>query len=102
MAPKIGQAFDAKAFLNAPGMAKKVVAYSPATSIFTQGDPADTVLYIQQGSVKLSVLSQAGRAAVVGVLGSGDFFGEGALAGQPVRLATATAMTASTILVVPK
>ena len=76
--------------------------YRPAAAIYAQGDASDTVLYIQQGSVKLSVLSQAGKEAVVGVLGPGDFFGEGALAGQPVRLATATAMTASRILVVPK
>jgi CRP/FNR family transcriptional regulator, cyclic AMP receptor protein len=94
--------FDAKTFLNSPGMARKVEDYPAATGIFAQGDPADTVLYIQQGSVKLSVVSQTGKEAVVGVLGPGDFFGEGALAGQPVRLATATAMAASKILVVPK
>jgi CRP/FNR family transcriptional regulator, cyclic AMP receptor protein len=102
MGPRTGRAFDATAFLNSRGIAKKAVAYPAATNVFVQGDSADTVLYIQQGSVKLSVLSQAGRAAVVGVLGPGDFFGEGALAGQPVRLATATTMTTSTILVVPK
>jgi CRP/FNR family transcriptional regulator, cyclic AMP receptor protein len=96
------RSFDAKAFLNSAGMARKAVDYLPATGIFTQGDPADTVLYIQYGSVKLSVVSQKGKEAVVGVLSPGDFFGEGALAGQPVRLATATAMTASRILVIPK
>src|SRR5206468_1639190 len=90
------------AFLNSPGMARRVVNYRPAATIHAQGDPSGTVLYIQQGSVKLSVLSKAGKEAVVGVLGPGDFFGEGALAGQPVRLATATAMTASTVLVIPK
>jgi CRP/FNR family cyclic AMP-dependent transcriptional regulator len=94
--------FDAKAFLDSPGLARKVEDYPPATGIFAQGDSADTVLYIQQGSVKLSVVSRTGKEAVVGVLGPGDFFGEGALTGQPVRLATATAMTASKILVVPK
>ncbi|PYR23613.1 MAG: Crp/Fnr family transcriptional regulator [Acidobacteria bacterium] len=83
-------------------MARKAVDYPPATGIFAQGDPADTVLYIQHGSVKLSVVSQKGKEAVVGVLSPGDFFGEGALAGQPVRLATATAMTPSRILVIPK
>jgi CRP/FNR family transcriptional regulator, cyclic AMP receptor protein len=100
--PKTRRGFDAEAFLNSPGVARKVVDYRPAATIHSQGDPSDTVLYIQQGSVKLSVLSETGKEAVVGVLGPGDFFGEGALAGQPVRLATATAMTASTILVVPK
>jgi len=94
--------FDAQAFLNSAGMARKAVDYPPATGIFAQGDPADTVLYIQHGSVKLSVVSQKGKEAVVGVLSPGDFFGEGALAGQPVRLATATAMTPSRILVIPK
>jgi CRP-like cAMP-binding protein len=90
------------AFLNATGTSGRVVRYRPAAIIFTQGDPSDSVLYIQEGRVKLSVLSRGGKEAVTGVLAAGDFFGEGALAGQPVRLATATAMTASRIRVVPK
>jgi CRP-like cAMP-binding protein len=94
--------FDAKAFLNATGVAKTVVQYRSSDVIFSQGDPADTVLYIQQGSVKLSVLSRGGKEAVVGMLGPGDFFGEGALAGQPVRLSSATAAGPSRILVIPK
>lgn len=94
--------FDATAFLNSPRVSGKVVAYRPGATIYSQGDPSDTVLYVQEGSVKLSVLSPAGKEAVVGVLGDGDFFGEGALAGQPVRLATATAMTVSRVRVVPK
>jgi len=102
MAPKSARAFDAEAFLNSPGVASRRKEYPTGAAIFAQGDPADTVLYIQQGSVKLTVLSQAGREAVVAVLGPTDFFGEGALAGQLVRLATATAMTASRILIVPK
>jgi CRP/FNR family cyclic AMP-dependent transcriptional regulator len=102
MQAKSKHSFDAEAFLNSPGVARTLVDYQPAAAIFSQGDPSDTVLYIQHGSVKLSVLSKTGKEAVVGMLGPGDFFGEGALAGQPVRLATATAMTASTILVVPK
>jgi CRP/FNR family transcriptional regulator, cyclic AMP receptor protein len=94
--------FDAKVFLNAPGVSGRAVDYRPAATIFSQGDPSDTVLYIQHGSVKLSVISQQGREAVVGVLDAGEFFGEGALAGQPVRLATAIAMTASRIRIIPK
>ncbi len=94
--------FDARAFLNTAGMARTVVEYRPAAAIYSQGDSSDTVFYIQQGSVELSVLSRTGKEAVVGVLGDGEFFGEGALAGQPLRLATATAMTASKVLVVPK
>jgi len=102
MPQKTPRAFDAEAFLDAPGIARRVTLYPAGTGIFAQGDAANTVLYIQQGRVKLSVVSQTGREAVVGVLDAGDFLGEGALAGQSVRLATATAMTASRILVVPK
>ena len=94
--------FDAKAFLDAVDPSGKVVDYRPSDAIYSQGDVADSILYIQKGSVKLSVVSPSGREAVVGVLGAGDFIGEGALAGQPVRLATATAMAATTIRVVPK
>jgi CRP-like cAMP-binding protein len=99
---KPSRAFNAEAFLNSSTVARRVARYEPASTIFTQGDAASTVLYIQQGRVKLSVVSTSGKEAVVGVLGRGDFLGEGALAGQPVRLATATAMTQSRILVVPK
>jgi CRP/FNR family transcriptional regulator, cyclic AMP receptor protein len=102
MARKTKRLFDAEAFLSAPGLARKVVDYPAGASIFGQGDPCDAIFYVQRGSVKLSVVSRTGREAVVGVLGARDFFGEGALAGQPVRLATATAMTASRIRVVPK
>ena len=70
--------------------------------VFSQGDPSDTVMYIQKGAVRLSVLSHAGKEAIVGVLGPGDFLGEGALAGQPVRMGTATAVSATSVLVLPK
>jgi CRP/FNR family transcriptional regulator, cyclic AMP receptor protein len=102
MPPKTRRAFDSEAFLNSPGIARRVADYAPNAIIYSQGDPSDAVLYIQQGSVKLSVISQTGREAVVGILDAAEFFGEGALAGQPVRLATATAMTRSRIRVVPK
>src|SRR5206468_12451975 len=102
MLGKPQRAFDAETFLKSPGIARKVVDYRQGATIHSQGDASDAVLYIQHGRVKLTVLSETGKEAVVGVLGPGDFFGEGALAGQPVRLATATAMTASRILVVPK
>lgn len=69
--------------------------------VYRQGSPADAVLYVQHGDIRLAVLSGSGKEAVIGVLGPGDFFGEGALAGQPVRLATASAMTASGVLLVP-
>ena len=74
--------------------------YRQGATIFTQGDPCEHVLYIQKGGVKLSVLSRAGRQAVVAMLGPGQFFGEGGLAGQAVRMGSATATTDSTILFV--
>ena len=70
--------------------------------MFSQGDPCDSVFYIRTGAVKLSVLSQAGRECVVGILGAGDFFGEGCLAGQPVRMCTASAASVSTVLRIRK
>ena len=95
-------AFDAQAFLDSAGVARKIVEFRRSETIFAQGDPCDSVLYIQKGGVKLSVLSKTGREAVVAMLGPGDFFGEGCLAGQPVRMGSATAITGSTILQVDK
>ena len=94
--------FDAKAFLDSVGVPKKIVLYSPLSVIFAQGDPCDQVMYIQQGTVRLSVLSHGGKEAIVGMLGRGDFLGEGALAGQRVRMATATALSASRVLLLSK
>jgi CRP/FNR family cyclic AMP-dependent transcriptional regulator len=102
MASKQKSTFSAQAFLDSPGLARKIVEYRRAEVIFAQGDPCDSVLYIQKGGVKLSVLSKTGREAVIAMLGSGDFFGEGCLAGQPVRMGRATATTDSTILLVDK
>ncbi len=89
-------------FLNSPGMPGTAVDYRPAETVYSQGDPSDAVLYIEHGSVKLTVLARNGKEAVVGILTDGDFFGEAALGGQRVRLATAIAMTPSSIRVVPK
>jgi CRP/FNR family transcriptional regulator, cyclic AMP receptor protein len=94
--------FNAQAFLTSTGIAKKIVEFARGETIFTQGDPCDDVLYIQSGGVKLSVLSKTGREAVVAMLGPGDFFGEGALAGQPLRMGSAAAITQSSILLVDK
>src|SRR5713101_8590683 len=94
--------FDVQAFLDSAGIARRIVAYRRGEVIFAQGDACDSVLYIQKGGVKLSVLSATGREAVVGMLGDGDFFGEGCLAGQSVRMGSATAITASSILHVDK
>jgi CRP-like cAMP-binding protein len=94
--------FNAQAFLDSAGISRKIVEYRRSEAIFTQGDPCDHVLYIQDGGVKLSVLSKAGRQAVVAMLGPGEFFGEGCLAGQAVRMGSAAATTDSTILLVDK
>ena len=94
--------FNAQAFLDSVGVAKTVVKYGRGEAIFTQGAPCDCVLYIQSGGVKLSVLSKTGKEAVIAMLGPGDFFGEGCLAGQPFRMGSATAITPSTILRVRK
>jgi CRP/FNR family transcriptional regulator, cyclic AMP receptor protein len=95
-------AFDTQAFLDSPGTARTVVKYRRGETIFTQGDSCQHVLYIQTGGVKLSVLSKTGREAVVAMIGPGDFFGEACLAGQVVRMGTATAVTPSVILFVPR
>ena len=94
--------FDLQDFLDSAGIARTVTRFARSAVVFSQGDPADDVLYLQQGSVKLPVLSRTGKEAVVAILGPGDFFGEGCLAGQPRRMATASAMSASTVLVVEK
>ncbi|HXU20832.1 MAG TPA: Crp/Fnr family transcriptional regulator [Verrucomicrobiae bacterium] len=95
-------AFDAQAFLGSAGVARKIVEFPRKTIIFTQGVPAKTVMYIQEGGVKLSVVNEVGKEAVVAMLGPGDFFGEGCLAGQPIRIGMATAITLTTVLVIDK
>ena len=94
--------FDLQAFLASGGISGRVVQHRSGAVIYSQGDPCDSVLYIQKGGVKLRVNSHAGKEAIVAMLGPGDFFGEGALAGQPLRMATAVATSASAILVVEK
>jgi len=94
--------FRAEAFLESAGLAKTIAQYGRGDAIFTQGDACEHVMYIQAGGVRLSVLSKTGREAVVAMLGPGDFFGEGCLAGQPVRTRSASAITFSTILIVAK
>jgi CRP/FNR family cyclic AMP-dependent transcriptional regulator len=94
--------FNAQAFLDASGVAGQSVPYARGEIIFTQGDACHNVLYIQSGGVKLSVLSKNGREAVVAMLGPGDVFGEGCLAGQPVRMGSATAITPSLVRVIAK
>jgi len=94
--------FNAQAYLESTGVANTILKYGRGENIFTQGDPCEHVMYIQSGGVKLSVLSKSGREAVVAMLGPGDFFGEGCLAGQPFRMGSATAITPSMIMHVAK
>jgi CRP-like cAMP-binding protein len=102
MAPKKDRPFDAQAFLETAGLGKRVVAYARKDVIFSQGDPSDSVMYLRTGRVQLSVLSHEGKEAIIATLTAGEFLGEGALAGHPVRLETARAIIPTTALVVPK
>jgi CRP/FNR family transcriptional regulator, cyclic AMP receptor protein len=95
-------AFDAQAFLDSAGVARKVNAFKKAELVYSQGDAAQSVMYIQEGGVKLTVVNEVGKEAVVAILAAGDFFGEGCLAGQSVRIGTATAITPCTLLVIEK
>ena len=95
-------AFDLQTFLALAGLAPRVVRLAPDAAVFTQGAAATSVFYIQEGSVKLTVVSSSGKEAVVAMLSSGDFVGEGCLAGQPLRMGTAKAVEATTLLRIPK
>src|SRR5437879_8445337 len=96
------RAFDAQAFLDSAGVARRVVEYRRSRKIYSQGDPATSVMYLQKGGVKLSVVSETGKEAVVAILGPGDFLGEGCLAGQSICMATAITIAATTVLVIEK
>ena len=102
MKGKRAGAFDLQAFLTSAGVARKVVDFRRKQRIFSQGDAANAVLYVQEGAVRLSVISAAGKEAVVGMMGPGDFFGEGCLAGQPLRMGSATALLPTRLLIVEK
>jgi len=95
-------AFRVETFLNSTGLARKVTEFSRRECLFSQGDAAHHVMYIQKGGVKLSVVNDQGKEAVVAMLGPGDFVGEGCLAGQAVRMATAKAITSVSALVIKK
>jgi CRP-like cAMP-binding protein len=94
--------FDVEAFLASAGLSRRVVRFPARAVIFSQGDPCEAVMYIQKGAVQLSVVSKAGKQAIVATLGAGDFFGESALTGQILRMGTATARVASEVLVIEK
>lgn len=94
--------FDVPAFLRRADVARRAIKFAPDAQVFAQGAQATSVFYLESGRVKLSVLSSTGKEAVVAILGSGDFFGEGCLAGQPLRMSTATSVDAARTLRIPR
>src|SRR5579872_2641397 len=94
--------FDAKEFLATIGQGRKIIPFQKKETIFVQGDEAGAVFYIQAGKVKLSVVSDSGKEATIAILNPGDFFGEGCLAGQPLRMGSATAITDCALLKIDK
>jgi CRP/FNR family cyclic AMP-dependent transcriptional regulator len=101
-APKNGREFDPHAFLATIGEGRKAMLFPKKETIFTQGDLADAIFYLQTGKVRLTVVSKIGKEATIGILSDGSFFGEGSLAGQPLRMGTATAMTDCAVLRIEK
>jgi CRP/FNR family transcriptional regulator, cyclic AMP receptor protein len=95
-------AFDLRVFLDTAGAMRRVQRFRRAEKIYRQGEPAKSVKYIQEGGVRLSVINEGGKEAVVAVLGPGDFFGEGCLAGQSVCMGTATAIVPTSVLSIEK
>jgi CRP-like cAMP-binding protein len=95
-------AFDVELFLDSAGLRRTVDKFRRKETVFAQGDPAKHVMYVQEGGVKLTVVNETGKEAVVAILGPGDFFGEGCLAGQSVCMATATTIAPTTVLVIEK
>jgi CRP/FNR family cyclic AMP-dependent transcriptional regulator len=101
-AKSIQVVFDVKSFLDSTGLGRSVAKFPGKATVYSQGDPAKNVMYIQEGGVRLTVVNKTGREAVVAILGPGDFFGEGCLSGQMVTMATATTLAATTVLVIEK
>jgi len=95
-------AFDVQLFLDSAGLRRKISKFQGKETVFVQGDPAENVMYIQEGGMKLTVVNEIGKEAVVAILGPGDFFGEGCLAGQSICMATATTIAPTTVLVIEK
>jgi CRP-like cAMP-binding protein len=102
MAPRKKLNFDPQQFLATIGAGRTVLSIPKKKIIFAQDDACDAVFYIQQGKVKLTVVSEAGKEATIGILNQGDFFGEGSLAGQPLRMGSATALTDCTVMRIEK
>ena len=94
--------FDTKTFLSTINGGRKIEAFPKKRTIFAQGDSSDAVFYIKEGKIRLTVVSKIGKEATIGILNEGDFFGEGCLTGQPIRLCSATAMTDCSVMTIDK
>jgi CRP/FNR family cyclic AMP-dependent transcriptional regulator len=102
MRPKVKPGFDSTGFLAKVGTGKTHTGYAKQQKVFSQGDAAQAIFYIQKGKVKLTVISKHGKEAVIAILGAGDFFGEGCLAGQPLRISTVTTISECSIVRIGK
>jgi CRP/FNR family cyclic AMP-dependent transcriptional regulator len=102
MKTKRKREFDPETYLQTIGVSRQVQTFRKRQAIFSQGQAADTVMYVQKGSVKLTVVNESGKEAVVALFGPGDFFGEGGMAGQSIRMGTATAVMPTTVLMIGK
>ena len=102
MKPSKKSGFNAQIFLESVGASRRVAEFKKKQAIFSQGDAADSVMYVQKGSVKFTVVNESGKEAVVAMFGPGDFFGEGGMAGQTIRMGTATAISPTTVLMIEK
>jgi CRP/FNR family cyclic AMP-dependent transcriptional regulator len=102
MKSKRKRTFNLQVYLESVGASKRIAEFRKKQAIFSQGEAADSVMYIQEGSVKLTVVNESGKEAVVAIFGSGDFLGEGGMAGQTVRMGTATAIVPTTVLIIGK
>jgi CRP/FNR family transcriptional regulator, cyclic AMP receptor protein len=99
---KSNREFDPQAFLSTIGEGRKAMLFPKKQTVFVQGNPADSIFYLQTGKLRLTVVSKTGKEATIGILSEGSFFGEGSLAGQPLRMGTATAMTDCAVLRIEK
>jgi CRP/FNR family cyclic AMP-dependent transcriptional regulator len=102
MKSKPKSTFNPQVYLDSVGASRRVAEFRKKQAIFSQGDAAESVMYVQKGSVKLTVVNESGKEAVVAIFGSGDFFGEGGMAGQRIRMGTATAVLPTTVLIIGK
>src|SRR3984893_10272993 len=102
MKTKSQSTFNPQVYLDSVGVSRRVAEFRRKQSIFSQGEAADSVMYVQKGSVKFTVVNESGKEAVVAIFSAGDFFGEGGMAGQTIRMGTATAIVPTTVLVIGK